>query len=252
MGGVESRQYDAPEQRAVVCPLRAVVGPEVEVAEVVVHHGREVEGAGREHRLDEERAYRAVHVQDVGANPTKGVLEAAQRHLGALSRAKARLEPVDGDAPVVVWGRGFAFGRAGCFLRLSPLVGGQDRGHERDVGARQGLEVREVVLLVPEPLAVRPDDVCYAQGDTPPSSRRVALARAVTIRCGSAVSCPAVSDSTRRTATRSASIRLQARPPVVSSVSFCAILYRFYLGGGTPGRAMTHPAFRAGPPGREA
>ena len=146
----------------------------------------------------------------------------------------------------LVWGRGFAPVGEDGVRRLPPLAGGQDRGHERDIRARQGLEVREVVLLVPKPLAVRPDDVCYAQGDTPPSSRRVALARAVTIRCGSAVSCPAVSDSTRRTATRSASIRLQARPPIVSSVSFCAILYRFYLGGGTPGRAMTHPASEPG------
>ena len=49
---------------------------------------------------------------------------------------------------------------------LPPLVRGRTDVHERDLRARQGLEVRQVVLLVPKPLAVRPDDVCYAHGDT--------------------------------------------------------------------------------------
>ena len=232
-GGAESRQYGAPEQGAVVRPLRAVVGPEIEVAEVVVHHGREVERAGRDHRLDEERAYRAVHVQDVGANPTKGVLQAAQRDLGALSRTQARLQPVDGDAPVLVCGRGFAFGWSGP----RPPSVGRSPGGRTEVTSETSAPARvwkcgRWFSSYPNPSRYDPMTCATRMGDTPPSSRRVALARAVTIPRGSAVSCPAVSDSTRRTVTRSESIRLRARPPIVSSVSFCAILYRFYLGGG--------------------
>ena len=151
MAELEPRQYGAPEQGAVVRPLREVVGPEIEVAQVVVHHRREVERAGRDHRLDEERAYRAVHVQDVRANPAKRVLQAAQRDLGALSRTKARLQPVNDDAPVLIWGRGFAPVGEDGVRRLPPLAGRQDRGHERDIRARQGLEVRRWFSSYPNP-----------------------------------------------------------------------------------------------------
>ena len=165
-GGVEVGQDGAPKEGAVVDAFFEIVGPEIEVAQVVVHNGGYVERADRDERLDAQRADRAVYMHDVGTGLAEHVLESAQRHLGVVSGMEIGFQPMDVDSPVFVWDEVIAHVGKDCIGRLLPRSGWQNGCYERDFRARQCLEVAEVVFFVSKPLAVGPDDVGYSHKNT--------------------------------------------------------------------------------------
>ena len=159
--------------------------------------------------------YRRAGFTEVGARLQyvrldfrQGLPEAFQQELRPVSGRESGPQPVDADAPLVVDPGG---GVGPEPLESPPRRRGQGSGQERDVGARPGLEERQVVFLVPQTFLIAGGDVGDPHHRAPRRSGRMPRAPRKAGRPSRSADCIRSMVLTTETA---------CRPPLTGSAPF--------------------------------